>query len=166
MDIRFAEKRTDLKEAVARLLRRFFVRPFTRVRRFFEYAPLIWHDEDYDKDFILYMLKYKIQRTRLHLADHKMRGDWQKVCAEMLEAEQIIDRILKEDWLSDEMEAYLNKHPIKWHQGKNGEMYVKSKHKNKNTAWKSLRARITELERRDWNRLGYLISRRLGAWWD
>jgi hypothetical protein len=85
-------------------LKKIFYYPAMRVKRFIDYAPILWHDEDYDWASILRMLQYKIKRTRLHLDDHKMFEGYEERCAEMAEAETIIDRILKEDWLSFSVE--------------------------------------------------------------
>ena len=91
-------------------LKRAFYRPVIRIKRFIDYAPLIWRDEDYDGAYILKMLKYKIGRTRMHIASHKLFEGYEACVADMSEAETIIDRILEENWLVDEMTAHYEKY--------------------------------------------------------
>ena len=148
-------------------LKKIFYYPVMRVKRFFDYAPLIWADEDYDKDFIYMMLKYKIQRTREHLADHKMRGDWEVVCAEMLEAETIINRMLKEDYLQAEQDAHFAKWPRVTSIDEDGNEYSEYTHdKPQGFEWREISERIRELERLDEIRLGYLLTVSIQSWWD
>lgn len=148
-------------------LKKMFYHPVMRVKRFIDYASIIWEDDDYDKGYIYIMLKYKISRTREHLADHKMRSDWQKVCDEMKEAEDIIERIMKEDYLQAEQDAYHEKYPLNFKDDENGESYVESTHdKPQGAEWRTLRERMLEMERQDEIRLGYLLTTSIKDWWD
>ena len=148
-------------------LKKIFYHPVMRAKRFLDYAPILWQDEDYDWSAILRMLQYKIKRTRLHLEDHKMFEGFEEACAEMLEAETIIDRILKESWLEEEFEAHMKKYPLQWKTNEKGEEYLESTHdKPQGVEFKSLHERRRALEEADWNRLGFLISTHLRGWWD
>ena len=148
-------------------LKKIFYHPTMRVKRFFDYAPLIWKDEDYDWSYIMYMLKYKIKRTREHIDEHKIFEGYEYKVSEMLEAEQMIERILKQDWLSDEFDAHMKKYPTKWQEKENGDMFVESTHdKPEGAEFRAINERRRVLEKADWDRLGYLISNCLQGWWD
>jgi hypothetical protein len=141
-------------------LKKIFIYPTSRVKRFFEYAPLIWRDEDYDWAAILRLLQYKIKRTRLHIGEHQITESCDIQCAEMAEAEAIIERILHESWLEDEMDAHMKKYPVNW---KETRMIP---NKTGAVEFKKLYKKRAALEKADWDRLGYLISNHLRGWWD
>jgi hypothetical protein len=149
-------------------LKKIFYYPVMRVKRFIDYAPLIWHDEDYDHNFILYMLQYKIKRTKEHIADHNMLESTEEKVAQMQEAEDIIARLLKGLYLEKEADAFHQKYPRKpMKQDSKGNWYSQSTHdKPEGAKWRALAARMRTLEDADWKRLGYLITNCLRGWWD
>jgi len=148
--------------------KKIFYYPVMRVKRFIDYAPLIWMDEDYDWSAILRMLQYKIKRNRLHIDDHKFFDGYKDRVEEMLEAERVIERILKEDWMSSAQDAYFEKYPISWQDGpEEDEMQLRPSSSGKQRSeWRAIRKKVIKLEKTDWDRLGHLIVNNLRGWWD
>lgn len=149
-------------------LKKIFYYPVTRVLRFFEYAPFIWEDEDYDRNYILYMLRYKIKRTRLHIADHNLFESTPEKVAQMQEAEDIIGRLTRGLYLEDEFDAFQKKYPpAPAKLGEDGLWYHESTHdKPEGAEFRALSERMRALEDADWKRLGEIISTQLNGWWD
>lgn len=139
-----------------------------RVKRFIDYAPLIWNDEDYDRDFILIMLQYKIKRTRIHIAEHDLFESTEEKVAQMKEVEDIIGRLVRGLYLEEESDAFHKKHPIKpMKQDIDGNWYSESTHdKPEGAKWRALSKRMRKMEEDDWKRLGEIISTQLNGWWD
>jgi hypothetical protein len=81
---------------------------FRQIKRIVEYIPILWADADWDYNYIFYLLKYKLQRTRKEIA--KGSGDdeqWIKPrTAEIDEAIRLIDQIMDNNFVEKEHEEH------------------------------------------------------------
>ena len=80
------------------------------IARVIEYSPVLWRDRDYDYHHILTILKYKLQRTREHITEHQFIADANLVGEQLAHAEELIRRILNNNYCEEEQAA----HEAKW----------------------------------------------------
>ena len=80
------------------------------IARVIEYSPILWRDRDFDYRYILELLKYKLERTRKHITEHQIIQAADEVGAEIAHAEELLRRILKDDYCTEEQDA----HDLKW----------------------------------------------------
>lgn len=81
------------------------------VKRVYQLAPIIWNDRDFDWHYIMYYLKFKIQKTREHIDEHDILVNGKKYCQQMQKVEQLIDLAMDSDRYRDECEKPLKE---KW----------------------------------------------------
>ena len=83
-----------------------------QIKHVIEYIPTLWEDRDWDYNYILTLLKYKLQRTRNEIA--RGCGDdeqWIKPrTAEIDEALRLIDKILENNFVEEEQKAHKEKY--------------------------------------------------------
>lgn len=88
--------------------------PFRKVRDFiirvFHYLPILWQDKDFDWVFIITMLQFKLKRTREYLVKENIIVDIEEISKQIEIAENLIDKILKDDFCKEEQDA----HDLKW----------------------------------------------------
>ncbi len=75
-----------------------------------QYLPVLWRDRDYDYYHILALLKYKLERTRKHIVGHQIIEDADLVGEQIAHAEELLRRIMNDDYCKEEQEA----HEVKW----------------------------------------------------
>lgn len=65
---------------------------YRRIKRFIVWFPVIWYDEDWEFDYILKILQFKISRVRKSIEKARIITDWKSVSREMKVAEDLINR--------------------------------------------------------------------------
>ena len=167
----------DLKEILCAPY--WFARDIYRfIKRILEYSPILWKDVDYDYASILDMLQYKIKRTREHIEHHDFITNSQKYCKQMLEVEQLIEKIREDEFCKAEYEA----HDKKWGESIHVHIPVPG---TDCTEWRTNRLnvrtekdRINELKeyrkimhmenqrkQNAWNKLFKLMNQNMRNWW-
>lgn len=74
---------------------------FYKIRRILQWIPILWRDEDWDFDYILRILRYKLSRTRETIISNNIIAEADQVAAEIRMAEQILERLEKNDYAED-----------------------------------------------------------------
>ena len=97
--------------ALRRGLSRAGSRSVEKAKKISEYKAFLAGDEDHDYLFILRLLKYKLERTRKHIAACH-RGDREAVARQIRTVESLLGRVLKESGSEErqekDLEAALN----------------------------------------------------------
>lgn len=111
------------------------------IKNLIKWFPLVWKDRDYDHNYILYTLKFKIHNTRkLHEKNRRHVGVEKEIhCMKVCEI--LLDRLIKDDY-------YLMH-------------YNKTGINNKKTI-----IRINNSIIGDKEYLFHILSKRIDSWWD
>lgn len=145
----------------------FITHPFQQVKRIIEYIPVLWHDEDWDWHYIFRMLRYKIKRTREHMAICTARGEnWERDNANMQRAENLLTRILDDDYMSKEWEEHHQKYPMEFEKTPEGMYRMKERGEEVRAKTREITNKGTELYNKDWDELWELLKNQIGNWWD
>lgn len=149
------------------------VHAYHNIRRIVEWLPILWHDRDWDYAHILTILSYKLRRMRSYMTDDK------KVCRQIAYAELLIERILADDYCSEELEQ----HKLKWgtycrrKKWTNGQSIGNAYHIRQNATtlqkWqqqileeRAIHQKQAECKQKDWQRLFRHLHTYLQKWWD
>lgn len=141
------------------------------VKRWFEYAPIIWRDADWDWGRALLMLQYKIKRMRKEIGTYGHHENPENDLKNMDEAIELLKRVTDCDYCQGDFDA----HMAKWN--KNGEWFKTvetedgrwiqaPRSEEEHAEFKVLCDKMTKAEEDDWNVLWSLLSRELRNWWD
>jgi len=80
--------------------------PTKKIVKILCYIPILWRDEDYDYCFVLYLLRYKLQRMSKCIGDANIMEDTEKVVKDLNNAVSYIDRVTNgSDYSAQEEEA-------------------------------------------------------------
>ncbi len=86
-------------------------------RRLREWVDFLRDDADWDFDYILSVLAYKLKRTRERIAGKRIIKDWRKVAGEIGKVEALLKRVLDDEYHEEVFRDYYRKygHPkMKW----------------------------------------------------
>jgi hypothetical protein len=114
--------------------------------KWFQYAPILWRDYDWDYAYILRLLQYKLRRTREQLWKYDYLLNTRRQCKEIRLAELLIDRILKDEYVDFEP----------WHNGAEADEAL----------FRRLIAHDAYLKDQDWQYLGKHLAKYMRYWWD
>ena len=145
----------------------FVTHPFQQIKRIIDYIPLLWRDEDWDWHYIFRMLRYKIKRTREHMAVCGARGEnWERDNANMQRAEDLLTRILNDDYMSKGSEEHYEKYPMKFEKMPDGMYRMKEYGEEQKVQSKQIRDEMQKLYNQDWDDVWALLKSQIGNWWD
>lgn len=82
------------------------IRRFLRkIRRIFEYLPVIWKNEDFDHHYIFTLLKYKLERTKKSFKESKIYDH--SINIQKIEtAIRLLDIVIEEQYVYDIDETF------------------------------------------------------------
>ena len=139
---------------------------FTKLFKVLAYIPVLWNNEDFDHGYILKLLRYKIARTRDHIAKHhKLHTEWQKDVWNMNFAILLLDRIIADDYFVEEWHTHFEK----WEKKPvlEGDHYVwPSMSDEERAEWEPLHQKTVKAEQDDWHNLWKFLDEHLKEWWD
>jgi hypothetical protein len=64
------------------------------IKNLFKWFKIVWNDRDYDSDYILRVLQFKIKNTRILTEKNKRHVGYQEDVANMLRCEELIQNLL------------------------------------------------------------------------
>ena len=107
----------DYDQSLWYKFKEFFYKGYRSVREFYywiqkscEYAWFLRKDFDWDYAYILYLLQYKITRTRKRIQEDNIIENTEKYVAEMQVAEKMLEDIINDTFLIEQFA----KHEEKW----------------------------------------------------
>ena len=75
-----------------------FVKNFPyQIKRSLEISKFYWNKPDYNWSTIAQLMRFQINKTRLHLNSHNVVYGNDKICRQMLVAEHLLERMLDND---------------------------------------------------------------------
>lgn len=134
------------------------------------WLPILWQDHDWDSGFMLRIFRHKIHRMRIHFETHHIICDWEKVAKELLVAENLLDRLIKDDYCDEEWERHCQAFGEPGHNSYTDEKGM--------TVWPSTAGTLEgadskrifdkamQLRKQDREMLWDLICRKSETWWD
>ena len=125
-----------------------------KLKKLCYWLPIIWADEDFDFDYLLTLLAFKIKRMRLHHEKHQLITHWRHVVKEMIDAELMIANI------KDDPDDEWSLHWGQWH---NGIMLKDCKEKAACNTSSKLSHKRAE---RNWHKLWKHLDKYAQGWWD
>lgn len=75
-----------------------------KIKKIIQYIPILWKDEDWDWEYILTLLIYKLKRTRLCILNNEIIESYQIVHDEILEVEKLFEKVIEDNYYSDEIQ--------------------------------------------------------------
>lgn len=156
-----------IKERLAR-----YVARYRRFKVFLSWLPIIWQDRDWDWEYILSILQFKIIKVRDHTKECGNHVNDPKYIKEMNKAIKMIDEVISENPLEKEFANYYKKY------GHPKQILVPTKEKTSvmyNCKYISEKARLEymnllheEMEaiQKNWNDLFDYLKDHMKNWWN
>lgn len=148
-------------------------------KRLAEWANLLKDDQDWDYIYILTILKYKLERTRKCILSNGIIADAKSVASEIKEVEELLDKVIKDDYINDFTKDFRKKHgslkmtldeknatkhgiPAKFR-------FTKDNKKNRSILfvnWRKLTVKAGRARVDDLKRAFDLTAENIWGWWD
>lgn len=85
---------------------------FYKLKRVWDFLPIIWKGDDYDYGYSIDLFKYQLNRTADYIKDHSFIVDADDIASEIKTATELMDKIY-DNWDTDY--EYIKKaEPILW----------------------------------------------------
>jgi hypothetical protein len=170
MNLPEGKKSNKIVSAIALFLDRYvlcyLLDPVYKIKKIIDYIPLLWNDYDFSWENILILTRYKIKRTREHIVKHNLHMGCETDAKDMLETEAIITRIVEDDYFREEYHKWHDKYPMRTKELKDGTMRMRNNSAKANKWFMSIMKKHHESQKKDWNRLCWLLKNRMQRWWD
>lgn len=135
-----------------------------RVHHIAKWLPVLWSDNDWDYLYLYQVMQFKIKCMREHQLKHRIIVDYKKVAHRMFVAEQLLKRLLDQDYVTKEYEDYHERHPHVWEESPRGMIL-----KGDPAGWpelKKLHEKEKYLEEQDLDYLFKILRKYIRTWWD
>lgn len=132
------------------------MRYIRKIKKVIEWLPLIWRDEDWDFCYLLYLMRYKLQRMSKCIGDVKIISHTEDVVAELAKADVLLRNVIEED-PDDEWNLHYNQ----WHIGK--EMNDRCNAENECHRDLALSAKRSAT---NWHKLWKHLDKYAQGWWN
>jgi hypothetical protein len=143
---------------------------YHRVARVLAYVPVVWDNEDFDHGYILRMLRYKIKRTRDHIAHHQIHTEWERDVKNMDAVIVLLDRIEADDYCKEEWGLYYDKwnpkRELKFEPTPDGNSRMKSMTEQERLEFRAVADKDYAAMEQDWHELWHMLDLHLRSWWD
>lgn len=156
-----------------------------KVIKICQYIPLLWADEDWDWEFILNLLKYKLQRTKICIKKNDIIAEEEQdeVTRQIGIVIKLLDRVEKDeysDWLEREIQekyckdflAYLPKDSALYelmHEGgpkDHDTRFSKEEREDIQAMWRKSYEVADRMRSRDIKRAMSVMAKHIQWWWD
>jgi hypothetical protein len=142
-------------------------RGYCRLERFISWFPIIWKDHDWDHYYLYYMLRHKLRRMRKNHEEKRIIADWERVANEIMVAENLLDRLIEDNYLFQEYEDMRKKYPerdfIKTEDG-HYKMTPMGPEQTKKT--RAISKRMVDMRNQDLDFLFKHMRKHIEGWWD
>ncbi len=146
-------------------------------KKYKEWKEFLKDDEDYDWQFIIRVLSYKLKRTRTEIHKHKRFIGFSKVCTEIKEVEILLNRVNKDNYFNNELKDFEKKYGkvknkfIQQEDGSyrsetNWDKIPKEKRGPAKRVYKNLLKKADKKSEEDLNKAFSLLSKNIRKWWD
>ena len=83
---------------------------FPNLKRLFQWLPVVWKDRDFDYNFYLTLMQYKLKRMREHIVEHDIVLATPRIARQIKFCEDTIARLQTDEYIEAEDKA----HEEKW----------------------------------------------------
>lgn len=132
------------------------------------WLPFLWDDRDWDQAYLWRVMREKIRRMRLHHERDQVISDWERVAGEMRRAEEILTRLIEDDYaVSDWLEHERKYGSIldRTEPGPDGTRVIKSLGEEASDDLRAIADREWSLKRADAELLGKHLASSWWGWW-
>jgi len=137
-----------------------------------KWSKILWNDCDFDYSTIWIILKFKLQCVREHIDECANHVDYEKTVKEIKVAEDILERLIVDDYCGKKLEA----HYKKWgnrldkltevvHDGKSY-LTMPSPSKEEKREFLAIIKKEESLRNKDMKELGTYLKDHIRNWWD
>ena len=132
-----------------------------------EWTAFLKDDGDFDYVDILKVLRYKLERVRVHIRTHDMVMDAGKISSEIKSVLKLLDRVIKDDYETIHVNAFLKKHGLKMKCGvdKDGKFDSGIPDELSSEFLSATDAAFME-RKEDLKKAFELLSENMWSWWD
>ena len=67
------------------------------IRNIIEYWKIIWSDRNYDYDFLVRLMEFKLKRMATHFEEHKRHVGWEQIVKQVRYSESLCKRISEDE---------------------------------------------------------------------
>ena len=148
-------------------------RGLDRIKRFIDYAPLIWEDEDWDYHYLITLMHFKLNRMQKEISESGRLLHAEKYAKQIRVAMRHMEKAFIEDKISEEYSDDLSRW---WNLRERIELpdgYVQMHWDEESEEYKKLskvldrhRKRYEENYKYHFNEFVRLFRRNLEKWWD
>lgn len=126
------------------------------IKNIFYYLPVIWKDRYWDYEFILVLLKHKLERDKEHFKANNIVEDTSLIYNQIDEVINYIDKYLNPD------DAFINERPDLANKFADYEPFS-NEFNEYCKEWFELK---TDLQQKNWEKIWECISKYGQGWWD
>lgn len=144
-----------------------------------EWVPVLWDNWDWDYNFLLKIMQYKMQRMANHIREHNILVRSEEIADELQECCDIITRLQAQEYTPFEegvMEAEYGKHcmdslPCEHEGCRQLDIYFdkareEGREEEADAVYTNIRNLAMAREQRDYHRLFTLMRDKIQGWWD
>jgi hypothetical protein len=86
-------------------------RIYWKIKNVVRWTPILWNDVDWDYTSLYIVTLNKIKNMREHHEEHHNHTDWEEVVSQMKTAEGCLERLIEDNYLSEEWDKHRDKYP-------------------------------------------------------
>jgi hypothetical protein len=133
-----------------------------------EWKEFLKDDVDFDYNYVLKVLRYKLFRLRTHIVTHRMITDAPKVAKEIKEVLDLLDRVIEDKHEERAIDAFLEKHGLKEIGGRCNEEgeWESNLPSEFNSEYLKAISDGNEARREDLKQAFALMAENIWGWWD
>lgn len=140
-----------------------------------DWSKVLKDDADFDYAYILIILKYKLQRTRLHIQEHNIVVRAKEICDGIKEVEDLLDRVIEDDYfrgLFQEFQKKYGKATLHREKLPSGNFVVEQHVNGKpmtarvRRGLRAVSIKAGNMRQADLDKAFALMSKRIFEWWD
>lgn len=142
-------------------------RTYRKICNVIRWAPTLWNDVDWDYTSLLQMMSQKVKYMREHQRDHANHVDFEELMGQMKKMEDALNRLIKNDYCSEEYDAHSKKFPERKSILRPDGMYeMPSMSDEERESFRKVSKTEEALTQEDLEEIGEILRKHLRGWWD
>ena len=147
-----------------RITKYYITRFFSRIQRILSILPVMWKDEDWDQEYLLELVRWKLRRIEKRLSsNHRFKSlDADKHAKKIRICINLITRIMKEDVGTIDPYIYLDYGELV----KNPSIELEANTKEVKRHNRNCHMRELKVEQQNYDLLFKIMKQNIQRWWD
>lgn len=137
-------------------------RIYNRIRTVLQWLPLIWEDRQWDWTYLLRVMQFKMRLMRRYHERWRRHSDVEYTIHRLRTCELLIERLLNDDYCTQDYAIYFQKYPSRWRGG--GEPRVPNQEERR--MFREIMDREVRMRQQDEEALFRLMRKHYRRWWD